>query len=641
MRNLKKISIVGSAVLGLTLPAFMQTAAEAQTWKPTVFKVNDSTADDLARIQNGRLRKTDEEQTNEQAVVKFFGDNKNGLYIEMRSSALNGAKPAQEMQGACTPVQLQQGADGNIALAKMPGEKFISNNNGNENRNFNKPEMMPINGGKNMLVMYNYQPNNSGDTKRYAQVLDQNCNAVPLTGGQAGQANANGARNGGTANQVVIMAKNNDDCDMHQSGDGPCDIASDAGGRTHVTCWAGCNGNGRDDGWLNDVTVSCTNNGAGGASSCAVSKAFDISLAQREERSRGRCSFADADPNTAICTWTEGNNQPQRDGTWMAAIDTTPGGANGANVQSRLVWKQQLDGRKNINVTTGAVTPAGGNGNDGGGNNNNGANRRTYSVRANHTRLVTERPDGSLGRSDMMFFYSGDLEGRNNNNNKGGTYRAQQIAVIQANRAGLTYVMPQTNVNDMFLGIDATHTTMCGAIFGGGSGTDLVPGFTILQGSQNGGGAATAAVKAVGFDMATRTLKDLGTHDTGAMYDRHLYANYLGNNPGNQGRNFAGCTMMRNPFMGQTVAGVTNTDKYFLVHATTGKSAALVENSAMKPSSYIAITSIASSLRTGGRALSASNEAAGCTSTGGKSGLAEGFALLGVLGLIRIARRRK
>src|SRR5207253_514677 len=158
--------------------------------------------------------------------------------------------------------------------------------------------IMPINGGKNMLVMFNYQPQGGNDTQRYAKVLDQACQEIPIKNG-----------NGQTVKQVRIMAKNNDDCDMHQTGEGPCDIASDAAGSTHLTCWAGCNGNGTDDGWINDITVDCQSGADGQATGCTIKKNFDASLAQREERSRGRCSTSSDDPNTAICTWTEGNNQ--------------------------------------------------------------------------------------------------------------------------------------------------------------------------------------------------------------------------------------------------------------------------------------------------------------------------------------------
>lgn len=539
--------------LGATL--LTGQAYAENNWRPTVLKVNDPDPNDLARVNDdGTLRKTDEEFTNEMGVMSMFADGKRGIYVEMRTGALStGESPVHNMQGACTPIELAQAPDGTVNFVKLPGERFISDNDGNEYRNFNKPQLMPIANGRGMLVMFNYQPEGTNDTRRYAKVVDKNCNEIPVF-------NANGEQR----KQVLIMAKNNDDCDMHQTGDGPCDIATDEGGSTHLSCWAGCNGNGEDDGWLNDITVDCELNAQGDAvTSCQIRKNFDISLCQREERSRGRCSIASDDPNTAICTWTEGNNQPQRDGTWIAAVDISPTGEMGEDAQSRLLWKEQIDGRKEYQ------------------------GEETYSVRAKHTRIMVPGPDGTLKKTDMLIFHSGDLDGKNRDNRKGGTYRAQQLLVMRANAQGLEYITPRINANDLLLGIDATHLTMCGAVFG--EGNDLMPGFTLLQGSHNGGGVTEPVVKAIGYDMATQTFVDLGTHRTGGSYDRHLYSNYLGNNPGNQGRNFAGCQMIKNPFAGLN----GNNTQYFIAHALTGKDPDYVGMSQYKPSSYVTLLPVA------------------------------------------------
>jgi len=528
--------------------------AQLATWQPSTLTVNGpSTTKDLARTQivNGatRLRKTDEAETNEMGVVKLFSGNTTGLYVEMRSGELNGALPTDRMQGACTPIKLVQGAGGVVTAEKVPGERFISDNRGNEYRNFNKPELMPINGGKNMLVMFNYQPAGGNDTKRYVKVLDSACKEIPIVnaGNQAQK-------------QIVVMAKNNDDCDMHQSGEGPCDVASDANGVTHLTCWAGCNGNGTDDGWINDITVSCTNDAAGNATQCKVVKNFDASLAQREERSRGRCSVADADPNTAICTWTEGNNQPQRDGTWIAAVDISAGGAKGANAQSRVLWKKMIQGQKQ--------QPGG---------------QRSYSVRANSSRILTEKADGTLERSEMLFVHVSDLIGNNNNNRKGGRYVAQNLGVAKATKTGLEWVVPITDITPMMLGIDSTHLTITGSLVEDAGKT--LPAITFLQGSQNGGGGAQPDLKVLSVDLTAKKFVDYGTHAAGGSYDRHLYSNYLGNNPGNQGRNFSGSTVVRNPFYNQN----GNVAKYLELHALTGKDPSTVAKPELKPSSYVTI----------------------------------------------------
>ncbi len=542
--NKLKLSLLAAAAFGLLLP---QGVAYAQSWEPVTFKVNDPDMEDLARTRNGRLRKTDEEFTNEQAVVKFFGNGTNALYVEMRTGRLStGEAPVHRMQAACVPLELTQGTDGTVTFQKLPGEKFVTDNRGNEYRNANKPELMPIDGGKYMLLMFNYQPNNSNDTRRYVKVLDMQCNEMPLVDA-----------NGNSRKQVQIMHKNNDDCDMHQSGEGPAEIVYDAGGKTRLVMWAGCNGNGRDDGWLNMINV-VNDNGT-----FRVTKEFDLSLARREERSRGRCTIADEDPDTAICTWTEGNNQPQREGTWIAAVNISEDGEKGENAQSRLIWKEQIDGRKEVN------------------------GRRTYSVRAMHTRVLEPQPDGSLKRSNMIFVRTGDLYGRNNNNKKGGEYRAFQLSVIKATREGMEYVTPKTDATQMLLGLDGTHLTMCGAVMGEGS--NLMPGFTLLQGSQNGGGVQEPTVKAIAWDATTKQFVSMGEHRAGGSYDRHLYSNYLGNNPGNQGRNFAGCTLIQNPFFGRN----GSTAQYFVVHALTGKDPMYVDRPELKPSSYVTLLPVA------------------------------------------------
>ena len=42
--------------------------------------------------------------------------------------------------------------------------KFVTDNVGQDYRNANKPELVPINAGKNMLLMFNYRPQGTNDT---------------------------------------------------------------------------------------------------------------------------------------------------------------------------------------------------------------------------------------------------------------------------------------------------------------------------------------------------------------------------------------------------------------------------------------------------------------------------------------------
>jgi uncharacterized protein (TIGR03382 family) len=165
------------------------------------------------------------------------------------------------------------------------------------------------------------------------------------------------------------------------------------------------------------------------------------------------------------------------------------------------------------------------------------------------------------------------------------------------------YIVPMTNMQGKLLGMDGTHLGMNFAMFG--TTDKLTPGLTFIHGSHTGGGYS-AQLRAVGYDTATNTLKDLGSQAL-APYDRHLYPNYLGNNPGNQGRNYSSTEMIKNPFMG--VNG--NTDAYLMLVATTGKDPSEVMQPEKKLSAYLTVVPIAQQPMNGG---------GGGTGTGGGSG---------------------
>ncbi len=537
-------------------------ASETQDLAPT------RTYDDGIR----RLRKTDEEFTNEQATVRFSPDGKYAAVIAMWTGVLNEgtareANPPNRMQCAMQMMEMVQAADGSVSMQKLQTDafaKFITNNDGNEYRQCNKPEILTINGGKNFLVEYNYQPEGTNDTRRYAQVYTWNGTKVTTKNGQ-----------GQVQNQVQVQAKNNDDCSMHQSGAGQAGLPyfqAVVGNNfvTRYTTWDGCNGNGRDDGWARATQVSCVNGPDGVATECTITKLFDLSLAQREERSRGRCTVGGADQSFAVCTWTEGNTQPQREGVWMAAIDLSQDGEMGADADSRLLWKERLIYRQNLTV--------------------NGEEREYYAMRAQHARILEKQPDGSLLPGADIIFQATGNRGGNNNDKKGGRSDIFNVAVINATRTGYTYVMPMANINmgtsPMMLGLDGTHISMAEAVYG--KGDQLIPGFSQLQGSQTGGLQQDGDIRTIGYDPATKTILNLGQHSAGASYDRHLYSNYLGNNPGNQGRNFAGSDIVKNPFFG--VNG--NQVQYFQAFALTGK-APMHTDSAIKPSLYLSMLPVA------------------------------------------------
>src|SRR5690606_18184833 len=112
---------------------------------------------------------------------------------------------------------------------------------------------------------------------------------------------------------------------------------------------------------------------------------------------------------------------------WMAAVNIGPG-ENGANADSRLLWKKQIDGRRDAN------------------------GYRTYSMRAMHERIKTvDATTGQLVSTNKIIWRSGDLQGNNQNGEKGGAYKRSQMAVMEATAAGMQYITPLTDVNPMLL----------------------------------------------------------------------------------------------------------------------------------------------------------------------------------------------
>ena len=534
----RKLQVAMFAASGLLTSAAYEGLASADVGAAQVTKVLGSSQLDLAPTTGNppRLRRSDSDYPGaEMPHLAFFADGKSGLYFEMRSGDINGQLPVNRVQCAMVPFSLAQNPDGSVAaVADTTKARFVTaNQNTNEWRNCHHPSVYAVDGGNAIALEYNVQFNNSNDTKRYIQVFDKQGNVL--------------------LKQTQIYAKNNDDCSMNQDSTST-NVAADAGGTTQLLAWRGCNGNGQDDGWLQSYALKFDS--ATAPTTATFQKQFDVSLCQREERSRGQCTVG-TDPNTAICSWTEGNNQPQRDGVWIAAVDITPG-TTGTDRQDKILWKQQVDGK------------------------HGSGNTRTYSQRAMQERIMQVDASGKLVPTDLIIWRHGAAQGNNNGNNgKGGTYYGNMMAVMEVTKAGMTYKMPLTDMQSNLLGLDGTHLGMTFGIFGT---TDKpTPGIAFLGGSQTGGGYA-GKLRAVGWDQASNTFKDLGAYSIGP-FDRHLYSNYLGNNPGNQGRNFSGAYFIANPYVGMN----GSKDAYLMVTTTTGKDPADIMKPQLKLSSYITV----------------------------------------------------
>jgi MYXO-CTERM domain-containing protein len=610
MKNLKLMMF---AAAGLLAPA---VTAQADVARITQAKMVPSPTTDLAEVSGtpARLRRQNERQPgNEDTSFTILPDGKTGVYFSM-ATELNGVRAFDRIQLAAVPFVLKQDATGAvIAEPNMAAAKFITRNDGNEYRNANVPEGFAVEGAA--CVAYNWQEEGGSDTKRYVKCVDATTLAEIMP-------------------QTLVMAKNNDDCSMHQDGAGISLIRS-AGGKNVFAMWAGCNGNGRDDAWYNQFSVDKQTDGK-----LKLTKQFDVSILAREERSRGRCIAPDpADLKFVVCGGTEGNTQPQRDGTWLIGIDADETKYKGANQQNAIIWKNQIGGRKTV------------------------GGRRTYSMRASIQTIMQPDVNGRLTSDGTILFRQGALEGNNNTNGKGGTYYGNEIAVMKVSRAGMTYVTPMKDIAPMLLGLDGTHLKFEYGMFG--TVGALKPGFIFHSGSHTGGGYASQA-RVVMWDAlggtpgtngaATGEFKDGGSFGI-ATHDRHLYPNYTGNNPGNQGRNHADGELIANPFVG--TAG--NTDAYLMVVSTSGKDQSEMADPKKKLSAFLTIMPVAQQpvaapppaqpqpsgqtddpatpedeTQTGG--AGASDEALGGCSTGGGSA---GFLSLLLIGLAAFIRRRR
>jgi MYXO-CTERM domain-containing protein len=541
------------ATFAVTSLLAADVAAEVNA-TPVTVKMIGSSPTDFAPVTaaNGsatppvysRLRKTKDEQPGEEmAHLAMFADGIHGLYFSMSTDLVDPANgsasnlPTDRIQLALVPFALVKNTDGSIGAQPdftgvgtntdtTGGARFVTSNRGNEYRNANHPIAYAIDNGNAICAEYNYQPNNVNNTQRYMECFNT-AGATVLP-------------------QTLIYAKTNDDCSMNQDKSSTWFINAVPGASAGITesrmiAWRGCNGNGDDDGWAQGMQLEATHDATNTSLVTKVTfkQTSDVALCQDEERSHGMCTTSASDVNTAICTWTEGDDQPQREGVWISAIDLTKTG------DASIYWKQQIDGKKAIS--------------DG-----NGGTINTYAMRAMHDRIMTMDSTGNITPSDYIVFRSGSVRGNNNTDDgKGGTYMENNMAVIKADKNGMTYTVPLQNMANNLQGLDGTHLGMSAGLFG--TTDSPVPGIVFTMGSSTGGGTS-AMMRVVTWNQSANTFEDGGML-AGAPYDRHLYSNYLGNNPGNQGRNYSGTEYIKNPF----ATGAPNEPAYLMAVTTTGK----------------------------------------------------------------------
>jgi hypothetical protein len=589
------------------LPTAAERVASANPGKATMAEILSPDTNRLAPTNtDGRLRRTKDFETNEMAHLTMFADNKSGLYFEMRSSELNGVRPVHRMQCAMVPFALGQDAEGSVtATPDLTKARFVTaNQNTNEYRNCNFPQSFAVN-ANTICMRYNIQMNNTNNTEEYLQCYNKAGDTI--------------------LPQTKIYAKNNDDVCGGQSDQSSAIIKS-SGSTFYVAQACLGNGNGDDAAWLFTYTLTLDNPDA--PTKATFAKGGDVIIEQEEERTRPMCHLVAGDVNTAYCSLNAGNNQNPRNGNKLVAVDLT-----NPNRPS-ILWSKTVQNRKAIDI-------------------GNGQTVNTRAVRA-QSQMIKQinATTGALENSNLMVYQSLDLKQNTNNNGTKGSREIQNnLAVLQVSRDGYTEVMPFTNMAEkQLLGFDGTHNTMIPAFFG--TSDAPTPGIALVSGDHLGG-AISANFHMLGYDMASKTFVDHGNH-SGAPYDRHLYSNYLGNNPGEQGRNYSGGDLIANPFYG--ISG--NKDKYLIMFATTGKSMANVANMGLQPSSWITVMPVVSDADAAqdpqdpnppqqgsgsgsGSGTGTGDDGSSATLGGCSTGGAAGLSSLVLVGLAAFRRRRR
>jgi len=503
------------------------------------------------------------------------------------------------------PFTLAPNADGAVAAtADLTKAMFVTNNTQtNEYRNCNFPQPMAL-GPSAIVLFYNIQENNTNNTTRWAQVFDRTGVTIMP--------------------QTKVFAQTNDDV---------CGGA--AASSQHVQSWNGltaivtedclANGNGNDDNRL--VMHRFTLDNMATPTKATWAKAGNVEIEAEEERTRGDFDSIAGQPNGVYGFANACNNQNPQHGNKLIAVDISNPD------KPTVLWSKTLQNRKQVDI-------------------GNGQTVNTRAVRAQAQFLKVVNPTtGAIENSNRIIYQSLDVhQNGNNNGTKGGRIIQDNIAVLELSPTGYTEVIPFTNLAEtQLMGFDSTHVTMLPALLGT-SGSEQ-PGVVMVSGSHLGGGMS-AEFHMLGVDVTNKTFVDHGNH-SGAPYDRHLYSNYLGNNPGQQGRNYSGGELIANPFYGQGTTTAAK-DKYLLVMATTGKDPSDAGNMMHQPSSYVTVMPITSDADaspdpqdpnnpapgTGSNNGSNGSQDSGTTLGGCSAGGASGAGMLLLIGLAAFRRRR-
>lgn len=491
--KLTNLAITGAA-LAMLVPAALSTpahAASSHTDVVTTLLRDGNNAGRVRRGDDGRDRPGDqyypgsEHTTMRQLATPEGAPNGEILIFAMATYEIDGQLPNHRMQLLCSSVSIDP-----TAGPTLNAMKYVTNNDGNRYRNANHPESVLIDGGKAVAVYYNYAPGNRA--RRYVQVFGPGCTQL--------------------APQTEVMAKNDDDC-SETHGNHSIVITEQTDTYTRLISADGCNGNGRDDAWVNGVRID--NNGDG---TYSVKKEFDVDIESQEERHRGTIFIPAGSQNLAVECGTAGNNQPPRRGIRCYGIDTSPDGEQGENANSRLIWRQYIERYGDEDAQGNFIHPT--------------------QVR------FAPMLDAEGKATDAVLATWQRIEGRRR---RGKGSAKAMIAALKFSRDGME--MMSAPAEGIFPASDATHASMCSTMWGT-TGSASSKAF-LISSSVNGSTASFARAAVVNWDGTKAELDS--TVGLRAAIDNAWLPNIYGNNPNTQGRNFISCTNIANP--GYGVAG--------------------------------------------------------------------------------------
>ncbi|MCG8420103.1 MAG: hypothetical protein MJE77_19410, partial [Proteobacteria bacterium] len=463
---------------------------------PYVFTVADGNNAGRTRIgNNGRERNGDNYQAgNEHATLAQLGDGTGIVMFRTASKeTLNGEAVYRRVQLGCASLTLTpQGAQLNV-------DKYVTRNRGNQYRQAHAPVAMAIDGGKAAAVFYNNRPNNPNNTQRYVQVFDAQCNSL--------------------SEQTLVMAKNNDDVCANAENGASVSVES-RDGYERIVSGCGGNGNGRDDGWVYEVTIQRQGNGQ-----YAVNKTWDLSVEPQEERTRMTLVNGPAGSNMVAACWSAGNTQPTNRGVRCGGIDTNVNGEQGANAQNRLLWRQYVARREGriyqtqIKLTPDAAAP--------------GQATATWQT------LIKRRRRGK-GQASL------------------------NLARLSFSRDGMQMVTAP--IQGSFPGGDATHRSMIATQWGKDGAAENA--IMLISSSVNGSPDAISVGQLLTWDGTQNTYMRRRQVSVGAAIDNAWISNIYGNNPTTQGRNHIQGLEIQNPYYGQAEGFQSNVKSFVAIAAT-------------------------------------------------------------------------